>query len=178
MLDQAVAVSADGGTTPAVSLMPFYERKEKVETFIIVTDEEENGRCKNMWSVGVKTTFPQFPSIVATAADSFCWARFCAFSVFVFEQFVTFLMCTSHYFHRFSELYDKYHKEVHPARLVFVSFLRAQHAAGQMVSSLNRLGYKPLQFKFHQYVFKQQRDDCFLSRKNTSTLSTGKRSRT
>jgi hypothetical protein len=32
---------ANGGTIPAVSLFPYYERREKVNTFIIVTDEEE-----------------------------------------------------------------------------------------------------------------------------------------
>ena len=51
---------------------------------------------------------------------------------------------------RFDELFDKYYKEVHPARLVFVSFLRSQHAEGQMVSDLVKRGYQPLQFKFHQ----------------------------
>ncbi|KAK0048370.1 hypothetical protein Bpfe_022157 [Biomphalaria pfeifferi] len=34
---------ADGGTTPAASMMPFYASKDIVKTFIIVTDEEENG---------------------------------------------------------------------------------------------------------------------------------------
>jgi len=39
---------AGGGTTPAASLWPFYEKKEIVKTFIIVTDEEENGNCHSM----------------------------------------------------------------------------------------------------------------------------------
>ncbi len=47
----------------------------------------------------------------------------------------------------FSELYDKYYKEVYPAKLVFVSFLRSQHATGCMVPQLQNLGYKPIQFK-------------------------------
>ena len=34
---------AQGGTSPAASLWPFYQRKEVVKTFIMVTDEEENG---------------------------------------------------------------------------------------------------------------------------------------
>ena len=38
----AVQITAQGGTSPAASLFPFYERKEPVKTFIIVTDEEEN----------------------------------------------------------------------------------------------------------------------------------------
>ena len=49
VLEQAVEVTAQGGTTPAASLWPFYEKKEKVKTFIMVTDEEENGRVQNMW---------------------------------------------------------------------------------------------------------------------------------
>lgn len=45
VLQMAITVKADGGTTPAASLMPFYQRKEVVKTFILVTDEEENGEC-------------------------------------------------------------------------------------------------------------------------------------
>ena len=48
---------------------------------------------------------------------------------------------------RFAPLYKKYCDEVYPARLVFVSFLRDQHAPGQMVPQLRTLGYSPLQFK-------------------------------
>ena len=47
---------------------------------------------------------------------------------------------------RFAALYKKYCEEVYPARLVFVSFLRYQHAKGQMVTELQGLGYNPLQF--------------------------------
>eukprot|EP00742_Colponemidia_sp_Colp-10_P002000 GILJ01002135.1.p1 GENE.GILJ01002135.1~~GILJ01002135.1.p1 ORF type:complete len:641 (-),score=94.64 GILJ01002135.1:147-2000(-) len=35
-------VKAHGATAPAASLYPYYERKEKVDLFVIVTDEEEN----------------------------------------------------------------------------------------------------------------------------------------
>ena len=49
VLEQAVTVTATGGTTPAASLYPFYKSKEKIKTFIMVTDEEENGRVDNMW---------------------------------------------------------------------------------------------------------------------------------
>ena len=48
---------------------------------------------------------------------------------------------------RFAELYEKYCKEVYPARLVFVSFLCYQHAPGQMVPALRNLGHNPLQFR-------------------------------
>ena len=46
VLDMAVTVRATGSTAPAASLYPFYERKEVVKTFVIVTDEEENTACK------------------------------------------------------------------------------------------------------------------------------------
>lgn len=42
VLEMAVTTQATGGTSPAASLWPFYERKEVVKTFIMVTDEEEN----------------------------------------------------------------------------------------------------------------------------------------
>lgn len=44
----AVEITATGGTSPAASLWPFYERKEVVKTFVIVTDEEENTVCHDM----------------------------------------------------------------------------------------------------------------------------------
>ena len=43
VLQLAVDTQARGGTTPAASLWPYYEKKEVVKTFIMVTDEEENG---------------------------------------------------------------------------------------------------------------------------------------
>ena len=39
----AVTIQTGGGTTPASSLWPFYDKKEVIKTFIMVTDEEENG---------------------------------------------------------------------------------------------------------------------------------------
>lgn len=42
ILEMAVNINADGGTAPAASLFPFYEKKQEIKTFIIVTDEEEN----------------------------------------------------------------------------------------------------------------------------------------
>ena len=41
-LELAITTTASGGTAPAASLWPFYEKKEVVKTFIMVTDEEEN----------------------------------------------------------------------------------------------------------------------------------------
>ena len=42
VLEMALSIEADAATSPAASLYPFYEKKEVVKTFIIVTDEEEN----------------------------------------------------------------------------------------------------------------------------------------
>lgn len=39
---------ANGGTNPASSLEPYYTNKENLDIIIIVTDEEENEKCKNM----------------------------------------------------------------------------------------------------------------------------------
>lgn len=96
VIDLAIKTKTVGGTAPAASLYPFYKNKEVVKTFIIVTDEEENGD---------------------------------------FEGY------------RFAELYKRYHDEVYPAKLVFVSFLY-QREEGYMVSELRKLGFSPLQFKF------------------------------
>jgi hypothetical protein len=41
----ACKIRTGGSTAPAASLWPFYEAKQVVKTFIIVTDEEENGSC-------------------------------------------------------------------------------------------------------------------------------------
>ncbi|CAG5117351.1 unnamed protein product [Candidula unifasciata] len=49
--------------------------------------------------------------------------------------------------YNFAELFKKYHDEVYPANLVFVSFLRGQHAEGIMVTQLNELGFHPKQLR-------------------------------
>jgi len=85
VLKLSETIRAGRTTAPAASLWPFYEKKEKVNTFIMVTDEEEN---------------------------------------------------TSYKDHRFAELFKKYTEEVHKAEMVFVSFLRSQHADGEMVREL------------------------------------------
>ena len=46
----------------------------------------------------------------------------------------------------FADLFERYHKEVYPARLVFISFLKQQHTTGKMVKKLQAKGFKPLQF--------------------------------
>ncbi|XP_019623383.1 PREDICTED: uncharacterized protein LOC109469324 isoform X1 [Branchiostoma belcheri] len=97
VLDVATTVQASGCTAPAASLQPFYDRKEVVKTFIIVTDEEENTNSQGGY--------------------------------------------------RFAPLFKKYSEEVYPAKMVFVSFLRGQHAEGQMVRELKQQNFDPLQFK-------------------------------
>ena len=49
-----------------------------------------------------------------------------------------------HYFH---ELFRKYHAEVYPAKLVFVSFLEANEK-GQMATASVRMGFGPIKFSF------------------------------
>ena len=49
-------------------------------------------------------------------------------------------------------MFKKYHDEVYPARLVFVSFLRSQHSNAPMQVELKQQGITvPLQFRLDQY---------------------------
>lgn len=41
VINLAMEVNAGGGTCPAAALFPFYQTKEVVKTFVVVTDEEE-----------------------------------------------------------------------------------------------------------------------------------------
>ena len=43
----AVKVNASGSTAPAACLYPYFEKKQIIKTFIMVTDEEENTKFKN-----------------------------------------------------------------------------------------------------------------------------------
>ncbi|XP_069142334.1 uncharacterized protein [Argopecten irradians] len=104
ILNLAVSTKTGGGTTPAASLYPFYKNKETVKTFIVVTDEEENGEVEVQEDGELKNY-------------SFC------------------------------QVFKRYHEEVYPAKLVFVSFLH-QTQDGQMVSELHEAGFNPLQYKF------------------------------
>jgi len=47
----------------------------------------------------------------------------------------------------FPTLFQKYHKEVYPAKIVFVSFLQNPSEKGRMVLALENMGIIPLQFK-------------------------------
>lgn len=47
VLNMMAKFQANGGTNPAASLNPYLQRKEIVKTFILVTDEEENGKINN-----------------------------------------------------------------------------------------------------------------------------------
>lgn len=94
VLDLALKTSAHGSTNPVLCLWPYYKRKRVVKTFVVVTDEGENGDYSG---------------------------------------------------YTFGDLFEKYHNEVYPARLVFVSFLN-QHEQGPMVKDLKSKGFQPLQF--------------------------------
>jgi hypothetical protein len=47
----------------------------------------------------------------------------------------------------FPNLFQKYYKEVYPAKIVFVSFLENPSEKGRMVTALESMGITPLQFK-------------------------------
>jgi hypothetical protein len=47
----------------------------------------------------------------------------------------------------FPTLFQKYYKEVYPAKIVFVSFLENPSEKGRMVTALESMGIVPLQFK-------------------------------
>jgi len=46
VLEVAYTTKAGGSTAPAASLVPYYDSKEIIKTFIMVTDEEENKRAQ------------------------------------------------------------------------------------------------------------------------------------
>ncbi len=92
VLTLALTTRASGCTANAAGLVPFYDGKEVIKTFVMVTDEEENAD--------------------APLADG----------------------TTT----RFFDLFMKYRAEIYPAKLVFISFLRHQHADGQMYSKFQR----------------------------------------
>ena len=86
VLTLALTTNVAGGTANAAALLPYYQNKEIIKTFIMVTDEEENDSIE--LPDGTKT--------------------------------------------RFFKLFLKYREEVHPAKLVFISFLAHQHDLGQI----------------------------------------------
>jgi hypothetical protein len=86
VLTLALATQASGGTANAAGLVPYYDGKEVIKTFVMVTDEEENADAQ--LADGTST--------------------------------------------QFFNLFMKYRAEIYPAKLVFISFLRHQHAQGQM----------------------------------------------
>lgn len=47
VLHLATTINTTGATAPAASLLPYYERKEVVKTFVVVTDEIENTQSKS-----------------------------------------------------------------------------------------------------------------------------------
>jgi hypothetical protein len=47
----------------------------------------------------------------------------------------------------FPELFARYHREVYPAEVVFVSFLENVNRKGRMVTALESMGFSPIQFR-------------------------------
>jgi hypothetical protein len=109
VLQVAHTTKASGSTSPAASLVPYFDNKEVIKTFIIVTDEEENTDAKTK--------------------DGRSW--------------------------RFLPLFQAYKKEVYPATLIFVSFLRTQHSEGQMYREMVRESVADVK----QFKFNSQRPD-------------------
>lgn len=95
VLHVADQIRADGSTAPAAALWPSLERREVVQSFLVVTDEEENTACQAL---------------------------------------------------RFDAMLARYREEVHPAQVVFISFLD-QRQPGQMVTALKQKGIPYRQFR-------------------------------
>ena len=114
---------AECNTAPAVSLVKYYEQKIKVDTFIIVTDEEENTASNGEW-----------------------------FSVFHYDDnFDTDKFDNPNDGYSFSQLMKKYMKEINNnVRIVFITFWKGNED-GFMVSKLKKdipmIGEKLIQFK-------------------------------
>lgn len=54
---------------------------------------------------------------------------------------------TPHMGMSFAKLFEKYHQQVFPAKLVFFSFIQS-NTKGKMTAALERLGFQPLVFRF------------------------------
>lgn len=89
------AIRAIGSTSPAAALWRSLTRRDRVRSFVVVTDEEENTSYKGL---------------------------------------------------SFAEMLERYRREVHPAHVVFISFLD-QRSPGQMVTRLTSLGIPCRQFR-------------------------------
>ena len=70
VLEIAYTTLASGSTSPAASLVPYYNRKDIIKTFIIVTDEEENtnATCVNGKSWNFFDLFMEYRKTVYPAA--------------------------------------------------------------------------------------------------------------
>jgi len=65
-------------------------------------------------------------------------------------------------------MFQRYHDEVYPAKIVFVSFFRNQTNRGHMLPKLEARGFKPLRF-----VFDLNRPDLTKLDKLFGMLATG-----
>jgi hypothetical protein len=70
VIEVALKTEASGSTSPAASLVPYFDKRELVRTFIIVTDEEENTNAstKDGRSWRFKDLFMEYRKEVSPAA--------------------------------------------------------------------------------------------------------------
>eukprot|EP00306_Pavlova_sp_CCMP459_P013902 CAMPEP_0185187106 /NCGR_PEP_ID=MMETSP1140-20130426/4509_1 /TAXON_ID=298111 /ORGANISM="Pavlova sp., Strain CCMP459" /LENGTH=584 /DNA_ID=CAMNT_0027753461 /DNA_START=212 /DNA_END=1966 /DNA_ORIENTATION=+ len=69
VLDVAEEVGAGGGTAPAAALHHFYESKEAIDLFIVVTDEQENNKHRGKFFAELFLTYRA--SVLPTAKVTF-----------------------------------------------------------------------------------------------------------
>lgn len=101
VLKVAYSTRAEGSTAPAASLVPYFDKKEVVKTFVIVTDEEENTK--------------------ATTSDGRSWRFFELFMEYRKEVYPASLIFISFLSHQHSEgyMYRQFVREKVPDVLQF-----------------------------------------------------------
>ena len=105
-IDFGKNIKTQGMTCPASSLGKYYDEKKVIKTIIIITDEEENTQCK------IKNT-------EALSRISGLLSEQALESIPKFQQHT----------YDFARLYMKYHQEIYPAKIVFISFSDPNHDA-------------------------------------------------
>ena len=115
---------------------------------------------KNMEAPFIPTNIEEVLEMAVTINTGGCTApAACLWPIYSKKEVVkTFIMVTDEEEnapfegYRFAPLFKKYREEVYQARLVFVSFLRSQHAEGQMVRELHQAGVTEnvMHFNFNQ----------------------------
>jgi hypothetical protein len=124
-------IKAHSSTSPALSIYPYLQQNRKVNTFIIVTDEEENSNVSiNQTLNATNEGYNYYQMIVKNKTPRSM---------------------------NFMEVYQEYRNKVNPAKLIFISFLK-NGDVGQMVSQL--LKTHPEWFEdIQQFVFDRNDPD-------------------